>query len=479
MGVYFAALNDLFRRYAVVWKHHWAHRRQMDAPRRRPHELQFLPAALALQETPVSPRPLIVMGMIILFAIIALLWACLGKIDIVASATGKIVPGERVKIIQPLEAATVTVIHVAEGQHVRAGDALIDLDTTVSHADAERLQKSIADARLQILRAEAMLISLNSAVDAGDVAPVKIPDQPDISPERTEREQALLNSEWLEYQTRQAQAQALHTARDAARRSVVENIHRLALSLNITRQRERDYARLNTLSYVSRHEYLDSQQKRIEQEGELASLKEQQLQLASELEEISRQQASLRAETLKKMQEMRREGRQQAEQMQQELVKARQQSQQRHLVSPVAGTVQQLALHTIGGVVTPAQALMTIVPEDNPLEVEAYIENKDIGFVYAGQEAEVKIETFPYTKYGTLHAQVTEVSADAVTDEKKGLIYTSHAKLQNSSLRVENKTVHLTSGMAVTLEIKTGKRRVIEYFLSPLLAHQNESLRER
>lgn len=149
------------------------------------------------------------------------------------------------------------------------------------------------------------------------------------------------------------------------------------------------------------------------------------------------------------------------------------------MTAPVSGVVQQLAVHTIGGVVTPAQELMKIVPESESLEVEAWILNKDIGFVEEGQTAEVKIETFPFTKYGTLDAEVIDVSNDAITDEQKGLVYAGRVLLQKSTIRVGEKIVNLTPGMAVTVEIKTGTRRLIEFVLSPLLRYKQESLGER
>lgn len=149
------------------------------------------------------------------------------------------------------------------------------------------------------------------------------------------------------------------------------------------------------------------------------------------------------------------------------------------LAAPVDGTVQQLALHTVGGVVTPAQTVMMIVPHDNPLEVEAFIENKDIGFIKAGQDAEIKIETFQYTKYGTIHARVTSVSHDAINDEKRGLIYSTRIRMERGTMEVDGMLVNMSPGMAVSAEIKTGKRRIIEYFLSPLLQYGHESLRER
>jgi hemolysin D len=133
----------------------------------------------------------------------------------------------------------------------------------------------------------------------------------------------------------------------------------------------------------------------------------------------------------------------------------------------------------VGGVVTEAQQLMLIVPKDNPIEVEAYVENKDIGFVNPGQEAVVKVETFSFTKYGTIDATIISVSNDAVNDEKQGLIFPIQVKLAKPTILVESKEVRLSPGMAVSVEVKTAQRRVIEYFLAPLLQHKDESLRER
>ena len=149
------------------------------------------------------------------------------------------------------------------------------------------------------------------------------------------------------------------------------------------------------------------------------------------------------------------------------------------LVAPVAGTVQQLAIHSTGGVVTPAQQLMVIVPDGADVTAEISIDNTDIGFVRAGQRAEVKLETFNYTRYGTVPAQVTWVTADAVNDDKKGAIFPALLTLKQSAIDVDGKRIRLSPGMNVTAEIKTGKRRVIEYLLSPVQQHVGESLKER
>jgi len=136
-------------------------------------------------------------------------------------------------------------------------------------------------------------------------------------------------------------------------------------------------------------------------------------------------------------------------------------------------------VHTLGGVVTPAQPLLTLVPSDQHVEVEALLENKDVGFVHAGQPVSVKVETFNFTKYGTVAGEVVSVSQDAIKDEKRGQVYNAKVRLARSQLLIDGRSVALAPGMAVTVEIKTDQRRVIDYFLSPLEQHLQESLGER
>jgi hemolysin D len=173
------------------------------------------------------------------------------------------------------------------------------------------------------------------------------------------------------------------------------------------------------------------------------------------------------------------EGQQKAESLRQELLKASARNKLMQIVAPIDGTVQQLAINTVGGVVTPAQVLMLLVPNDQAMEIDARLENKDIGFVSAGQSVEVKVETFPYSRYGTLRGRVLHLSRDAINDDKVGLTYLAKIQLEKSSVAVTGREVPLQAGMAVTAEINTGRRRVIEYLMSPLLEHVHESMRER
>src|SRR5690606_11326872 len=163
----------------------------------------------------------------------------------------------------------------------------------------------------------------------------------------------------------------------------------------------------------------------------------------------------------------------------QELVKAESRGKFMSLSAPVDGVVQQLSVHTLGGVVTPAQALMAIVPKDTPVEIEVFLPNKDIGFVYPGQQVEVKFETFSFTRYGTIGGEVISVSSDAIQDERLGLVFGVRIKLAKDKIPVDGRVVSLSPGMAATVEVKIGKRRLIHYFLSPLMRYADESLRER
>ncbi len=453
------ALWDLFKRYGAAFRHAWQHRAEMQGVERLPHEAQFLPAALSLQKTPVSPAPRLAMWLMIAVALLTLLWAMFGHIDVVATAQGKIVPNGRIKTIQPIETAAIKSIHVTDGQLVKAGQILIELDATAAQADQDRLRGDLGVARLEVARGQAML----AALDKGAMLKLERPEG--VSDTVFDEARRLLAGQMAEVSAKQSQIEAQIGQSEAELRSMQTLVRKLEQTAPIARQRAADFKKLVDKNFVSQHGYLDSEQTRIEQEAALRQARTQRAQLLAETRRVSLDGIT--------------NGQQKISALEQELLKANTRSKLMHLTSPVDGTVQQLAVHTVGGVVTAAQPLMVIVPSDNSLEVEAFLENKDIGFVKANQDAEVKVETFQFTKYGTIHAKVTSVSHDAINDEKRGLIYLTRVKMDKSTINVDGTTVSLSPGMAVSVEVKTGKRRVIEYFLSPLIQHTKESLRER
>jgi membrane fusion protein, hemolysin D len=467
------AIADLFKRHASAFRHAWSQRKESDSPALQPHEAQFLPAALALRDTPLHPAPRITLWLIMAFALIALMWAIFGRIDVVATAVGKIIPNDRTKVIQPMETAVVKAIHVRDGQEVHPGQVLIEFDATSATADSERLRGEALTAQLESLRAQALLAALATGI------PPKLKPLTGVDEACLSAEQRQASGQYQEYQARRSQLQTEITRRRAELQVTQEQVTKLEQTVPIARQRAADYQRLANENFMSQHGYLEREQERIEQEQDLASSRAKATEIRAALAEAQQQQATLAAETRRQLLDQQNLAEQKAASLGQELIKADQRGRLMRLTAPVSGTVQQLAINTVGGVVTPAQPLMVIVPKNNVLEVEAMLPNKDIGFVNPGQEAEVKVETFPFTKYGTLHGTITQVSSDAIQDEKLGLIYSTRVKLAKDTIQVETRKVRLSPGMAVTVEVKTGTRRVIEYFLSPLLQVTNDSLRER
>ena len=231
--------------------------------------------------------------------------------------------------------------------------------------------------------------------------------------------------------------------------------------------------------YGSKLQFLELKQELIEEEQDLLIQQSRIEQLNASIESIQDQVDTLISETRLNSLNQLQENQLQLAGLKQELIKARERNQQQLLTAPISGQVQQLVVHTVGGVVTPAQALMVIVPQESQMEVEAMILNKDIGFVHEGQKAEVKIDTFNFTKYGLIDAEISSISDDAIQDENLGLVYSARFKLAREEIQVDERMVKLSPGMSVTAEVKTGQRRLIEYFLSPLLRYKQESLGER
>jgi hemolysin D len=467
------AFADLLRRYRDVLLHAWSQRAEMDCRRHSAAEAEFLPAALALQESPVSPAPRAAMALLIGFAALAVAWAVLGRIDIVAVGQGRVVPGGRTKTIQPLEYGIVRRIHVTEGQSVKAGDTLVELDATSAVADIDQLQANLSSLRLQSERGRALLES----VRGGRAVAMKAVPGADAA--RMAEARRLYEGQLAEHHAKAANLDAEIAKRGAELVSNQALVHKLELTLPMARQRADDYKALLAEDIVSQHQWLEREQQRVEQEGDLANLRSRIREGEAALRATQAQRESLQAETARVGLDLVNEAQQKIAALEQDRIKAQSRARQLRLTAPVDGVVQQLAVHTLGGVVTPAQALMVVVPREPVVEVEAFLENKDIGFVNDGQRAEVKVEAFEYTRYGTVPARVLHVSNDAVQDEKKGLVYTMRVALDRADIQVEGKALPLSPGMAVTVEVRTGQRRVIEYFLSPLLQHASESLHER
>ncbi len=247
----------------------------------------------------------------------------------------------------------------------------------------------------------------------------------------------------------------------------------------IQAQRAEAYKKLVEQKFVSEVEYLAAEKLRVEEVQELKRQKEILRQDTAALSEANENHHALVSEFRQNRHAELSAVETKVLSLAQDLIKAEQRSGLQRLTAPTDGVVQQLAVHTVGGVVTPAQQLMVVVPREHQLEVEAWVENKDIGFVRAGQPVVTKVESFPFTRFGTIEGSIMTVSHDAVPLEKGGLVYAARVALNRSTMQVEGTEVNLSPGMAVTVEIKTGTRRLIEFFLSPLLRGVQEAARER
>ena len=439
------AYHSLWSRYREIFGFHWKHRHSFDSKLFNTHEAEFLPAALSLQEKPVSPTARLVAKILMALVVSAIVWSVIGKTDIIVNATGKVLPSERVKTIESVDVANVKALHVQEGQSVKAGDLLIELDTSAPDAEQSKATTDETTALLQMARSKALIEAIERH------SPPVLPSIPGLLPAIFISEQKHLTEQYQDFMAKLNQIEG--------------DIRRYEEELPIAEKTANDYKDLSNTHDVSTHAYLEKEQAKLDLQGELSNAQHKKSALIEETKRTA-------YDTLSEGQKVSADSKEDA-------FKAKVHSKMLKLIAPVDGTVQQLTVHTIGGVVPAAQPLMIIVPKKNSIEVEAQIEDKDIGFIKDNQHAEIKIDAFEYTKYGTIPGRIKHISQDAITDEKKGLLYIAKIIPDRSTININGKMMPLSSGMSVNVEIKTGERHIIEYVLSPLLQHAKESLHER
>jgi hemolysin D len=464
---------ELLARYRAIFSAVWQSRDQLAGPTRLADEAAFLPAALSLQESPVHPAPRRLAYAIMALFIIALLWAIFGKIDIVAVAQGRIVVSERTKLVQPLERSVVKRVLVKDGDQVTAGQPLVELDPTIASADKATVDEQVKVAEADALRARAILAAMKAGTQPKATFPANWPAAD------TAAAQAQLAAEWSDITAKLAKLASEISRRQAEISTARELIGKLDATVPLARQREKDVSDLAKDGYMPSHAGQDKTRERIELERDLATQRARLAEAQAALRESESARAAFSAEVRRTLSDREAQADFKHQQASQDQTKASQREKLTVLTAPVAGTVQQLAIHTSGGVVTEAQTLMVIVPDGAQVTAEVTMENKDVGFVNAGQAAEIKLETFPFTRYGTVPATVSRVSADAVNDEKRGALFPATLTLKATQMDVDGKQIRLSPGMNLTAEIKTGHRRVIEFLLSPIQRAGDESLRER
>lgn len=445
-------------------------------PARTVPEREFLPAAIEITDTPASPAGRILAVLLIGLFVIAIIWSIVGKIDINATLVGRVIPTGQVKVIEPLETGSVRAIHVRDGQRVEAGQLMIELDPTDSTADRERLARDLMAAELEAARLRETIRAGRDGLQATDVAIViDIPADVEMLAMQSEvllrtvaAHQAALSSLAGEREQRVAELARIISSvveREKLVGVINERVDMYKTLLERETGTRTSYLQVAQLLYEERANLRTEQGQAAEVEAAISAtfLREQEA-VATFLSQAVTDLADVEAKVSG---------------LTQELIKATRREARNRLHAPVSGTVRQLAVHTVGEVVTTDQQIMIIVPEDSGLEVEAMLLNKDKGFVIVEQAAEIKIDAFPFTKYGTIDGVVLDVSNDAIEQEGTGLVFPVRVSMDRDTMRAAGEDRALTPGMSVTVEVKTGQRRVIEYLLTPLLRYRDEAIRER
>ena len=433
-------------------------------------EYEFLPAALEVLETPPARSGRYMAFILAGFFTFAIAWAWIGTVDIVVIAQGQTIPTGKVKTLQTLETGVVRAVHVSDGQYVEKGDLLIEMDPTDTIANLDALQAQWIQASVEAELGRALLN------ESGAIA-LSFPDgTPDLVRANTK---ILLAS--------------LMKRHSAGLQAIDAEITRQNIGITLAGIEKSKFEQKLPLL----QERLTAQEKLLEKgitqkpmvlelRENLIDLLHQQQSIEENVHEAEAAIASLnarRVETIATYRSTAAQNRHEAlnkmSAIEQELKKAIQRQKYRKLRAPVTGFVDKLAIYTIGAVIEAGTQVLTVVPADTPLEIEAVILNKDIGFIEVGQLAEIKLEAFPFTRYGVLDGEIISISNDVVMDEKLGPIYRAKVKLASQFIRIEGKQLPLSPGMNALTEVKTGKRRIIEFFLSPLLRYKDEAIRER
>jgi hemolysin D len=442
----------------------------------------FLPALQRVTDRPPSP-----LGRKVLWAVLALvggtlLWAVLGKLDIVATAEGKLVPTTYVKIVQPVEQGVVKEILVQEGQEVREGQVLIRMDTALSEADGKALASDYQTKRITLRRIDAQLAGQPLRRETDDPAGIFA------------QAQAQYTANVQAYQTALSQERSVLEKSRADLAAATEVKAKLEKTLPHYREQERAFEKLAQDGFAGRLMYTDKQRERIEKEQDL---KTQEFTIRSAQATIAQSEkriVQITADYRRQLQAERLDAAPQAERLAQEVAKQQHRHQLLELRAPQAGLVKDLATHTPGTVAAPGTILMTLVPKGEILRAEVWVSNDDVGFVRPKQDVKIKLASFQFQKYGMIDGTVVQVSADATEtpnantrsdaltgrDRPTGpLAFRALVELKQQHLMVDGERYGLAPGMQVVSEIKLGDRTVLEYLLSPVQKAWHEAARER
>jgi HlyD family secretion protein len=441
--------------------------------------LDFSPGLLRIQAQPPTPFARALLYSLLTLLGLLLIWAIFGKLDVVASAEGKLLPQSYLKIVQPSEQGVIRDILIEEGQHVKAGQVLMHMDTTLSEADGKTLATDTHAKRLALRRIDAEL--------AGQPFTKQADDPDELYTQALAQYQANRTA----FDTALSQERSLHDKARSDLAAAEEIRTKLHKTLPHYRQQDEAYQKLVKDGFVSKIMATDKTREHIEKEQDLKS-QEYLIQSAqSTLTQSTRKLARITADYHRQLQTERADTEDKLDKTQGELTKQQYRRNLHELKAPQDGIVKDLATHTIGTVISPGTILMTLVPNDEILRAEVWVNNRDVGFIHTGEPVKLKLAAYQFQKYGMIDGQVTHLSADASdtnqqqqqTNNKPGgnqpFTYRALIDLKAQQLIVDGVYHTLSPGMQVTAEIKLGTRSIIEYLLSPVTGAFQEAARER
>ncbi|MEJ2410569.1 MAG: HlyD family type I secretion periplasmic adaptor subunit [Novosphingobium sp.] len=481
-----AARFPTFARHWDVLRVAWRRQDEAKANARPRSDHEFLPAALEIMEKPPSPGLRYLLWAICGLFTLALLWSIIGKVDVIATATGKVIPTGNVKVIQPVELGTVRSIRVRNGEQVSKGQLLVELDPTMAGADEAAASANYLTSELQAARNTALLGYLDGK-GARFTAPEGTP------PEVAAAQRDYIETAIAEFEGERAGLMQRKAQHEADLSSAEAEIVKLERTLPLVDQQLAAREKLTERGYFSRLKLLEYQQLRVEHIQNLEVQRANATRARAQIAEIDAQLKQLRGTFGRTALSQLVEGQDKSRVAREEVTKSSRRREYQALKAPVAGTVQQLAVNTVGGVVQPAQPLMVIVPDAAQPVVEAQILNRDIGFVREGQRVRVKLEAYPFTDFGVVPGVVESISRDAIdmsqqggqrTDAsghatQQGLVYATRIRLLQRTINVGGKEQMIGPGLAVQAEIVIGRRRIIQYLLSPIAKTIDEAGREK
>jgi hemolysin D len=461
-----------FRKHFAVLRESIRLQREVDRNAKELEETDFLPAVLEVLETPPRPLGRIILWMLLAFVGLAVLWASVGHIDVVASAQGKIIPRGRVKLLQATDDGIVRAIHVKDGSFVRSGQPLIVLDPTATDADAAQARESLFVASIDRARAQALVDAAQGgkgvfSVPDGTPAPIAV------------TQASLVGARIEEHRTAVSALREEAAQRRSDLAMVGAEVQKIEEQLPLAEEQLSSLEKLDKDGLVPHMRVAEVKERVVGLRQDLVIRREELTKNRAALAGVESQIAKLRSEFSATALDALTEAEANYRLRSEEVKKANDKASLTILTSPIDGTVTQLAVHTIGAVVRPADTLLAIVPRGEELIVEAMVLNKDIGFVREGQAAEIKLEAFPFTRYGVINGTIESISTDSIQNEDLGLVFPCQVKLDRSTIDIDSKRIALAAGFAATAEIKTGRRRIIEFLLSPLSRRLQEAGRER